>query len=157
VFDSRNIIADLWKEMTLGKIIASAVLIPLLGAMLVWSLGGWPDWVRERADHIRDDWTCRGRAAQAEGDRLSALAEKELKAKDVARAQDLFRDANRHYEKAYACPGFPDAGIRLAVAHCMGFGVQKSQLKARQYVLEIEKNHPTSAGRAGDVRKLCGM
>lgn len=108
-------------------------------------------WVTDHAEIMRDAATCGGRAAMAEGDRLSTQA-----AADVARAQLLFREANVHYAKAYAC-GFPDAGIRLAVAHCMGLGTAKEPSKARQIVLQIEGKHPEKVGRAGDVRKACNL
>jgi hypothetical protein len=108
-------------------------------------------WVTENSSSLRDDWTCGGRAAMAEGDRLSELAGKE-----PARAQRYLTEANAHYLKAYGC-GFPDAGIRLAVSHCMGLGTPKNSLKARQIVLEIEAKYEAKRGRAGDVRKLCGF
>lgn len=108
-------------------------------------------WFRDTAAEVRDDWMCGGRVAMAEGDRLSDLA-----AKEPARAIEHLKTANPFYEKAYGC-GFPDAGIRLAVAHCMGLGVPKDALKARQYILEIEGKFEAKRARAKDARQLCGF
>ena len=108
-------------------------------------------WVSDKGTAMVDAATCGGRAAMMEGDRLSEAA-----SRDVKQAQSLFREANAFYSKAYAC-GFADAGIRLAVGHCMGLGAGKDLPRARQIILDVEGNHPTKAGRAGDARKLCGF
>lgn len=144
-------IAKFRQELTPAKIITAVVLFPILGAIVTGTAASWIDWSVAHAKTAFDDLGCKGRAAMAEGDRLSDLASKE-----PARALDYLKAANPHYEKAYGC-GFPDAGIRLAVAHCMGLGVPKDALKARQYILEIEGKYDAKRGRAADARKACGF
>ena len=131
--------------------IAVGVIVPVLGALA--SGAGKPaiDRARELGDEYRDAYFCGGRDAMTEGDRLSDLA-----AKEPTRAPEHFRAANPFYEKAYGC-GFPDAGIRLAVAHCMGLGTQKDVRKARQYILEVEGKYEAKRARAKDARQLCGF
>ncbi|WP_144083558.1 hypothetical protein [Hyphomicrobium nitrativorans] len=123
----------------------------ILGALI--SGAGKPllSWAEMRADGLRDDWLCGGRAAMAEGDRLTALAERE-----EVRASEFLSEANASYQKAYDC-GFPDAGLRLAVANCLGLGTPKNNHRARQLVLEVEGKYREKAGRASDVRKLCDL
>jgi hypothetical protein len=133
----------MWKKVTLGAIVGGIILEVMKQSLSPWAFASF----HQHYDH----WTCGGRAAMAEGDRLSTQASAE-----VAKAQALFREANVHYAKAYAC-GFPDAGIRLAVAHCMGLGTAKEPSKARQIVLQIEAKHPEKVGRAADVRRACGL
>lgn len=133
------------------RTVVGAVVLTLIGALATGSLGPWIDWGSQKGYALLDAATCKGHAAMAEGDRLSGLAEN-----DLSQSQPLFEQANGHYAKAYSC-GFPDAGIRLAVAHCMGLGTPKNLMSARQLVLEIESSHPNKAGRAADVRKLCGL
>lgn len=108
-------------------------------------------WFTDTASAMRDDWTCKGRQAMAEGDRLSELA-----AKDAGRAQALFREANAHYEKAFAC-GFPDAGIRLAGAHCLGLGTEKEPRRALQLLLQIEDKYPDKKMRIETAKKACNL
>lgn len=134
---------QMWKKVTLGAIVGGVVLEVMTKSLSPWAFAYF--------HHYYDHWTCGGRAAMAEGDRLSTQA-----SADLARAQLLFREANVHYAKAYAC-GFPDAGLRLAVAHCMGLGTAKEPSKARQIVLQIEGKHPEKVNRAGDVRKACNL
>lgn len=135
----------------LAKWLAGTILAAAVGTIATGTLAPWLDWFSERGSVVLDAATCGGRTAMTEGDRLSELA-----AKEPSRAIAYFTEANPHYIKAYGC-GFPDAGIRLAVAHCMGLGVPKEPLKARQYILEVEAKHPSKLGRAKDVRKLCGF
>ena len=135
-----------------AKWAAGTILAAVLTTVFTGTFAPWLNWFAEKGSHVLDAATCGGRAAEAEGDRLSTQA-----AADVTRAQELFREANVHYAKAYACPGFPDAGIRLAVAHCMGLGVPKNLQKARQYINEIEGKHEGKRGRAKEARQLCGL
>ena len=134
---------QMWKKVTLGALVG--------GIILEVTTKSLSPWVYAAAHHYYDDFRCGGRIAMAEGDRLYDLA-----AKEPARAPEHFKAANPYYAKAYGC-GFPDAGIRLAVAHCMGLGTPKDILKARQLVLQIEGKHPEKVGRAGDVRKACNL
>lgn len=143
------------EKLTFANIVVS--FLGLIGtAIMTGAAQPTLSWFTDTAAAVRDDWSCQGRAAENEGDRLSGLTEEHLAAKEMADAKLLFARAITQYEKAYAC-GFPDAGIRLAVLHCTGMGTPKNALKARQYVLEIEAAHPTRSGRTKDVRGLCRM
>lgn len=152
MFGLSNLAGEVRKELTLGRIIASVLILPIIGGVLLWALGGWPDSIKEMADRLRDDWTCAGRLAIVEGDRLTDAASAEPR-----RAGEHLKAAIPHYEKAYHTCGFPDAGIRLAVAHCMGLGVPKNEPKARQYILEVEGRYEAKRPRAKDARQLCGF
>lgn len=88
--------------------ITGALLTTVVGAIATGAFDPWLTAAKERGRLVLDGVTCGGSAAMAEGDRLSELA-----TKDAGRAQALFREANTHYEKAFAC-GFPDAGIRFS-------------------------------------------
>lgn len=92
--------------LTLSGMVGTAVLTGIAQPAL--------SWFTETASSVRDDLICGGRIAEAEGDRLSGLAERALAAKEVTKAQALFRDANSQYEKAYKC-GFPDSGNASAM------------------------------------------
>lgn len=100
-------------------------------------------------DHAYDRVICGGDAAMSHGDKLSELALGPLGPAAAGHAE-----ANPYYVKAYAC-GIPDAGIRLVVAHCMGFGTPKNAQKARQILREIEQKYPHKIHLAGDARKAC--
>lgn len=105
----------------------------------------------DTAHYYWDDYTCRGRAAEEEADRLSLLV-----GKRPTQAYTLFRQAYVKYQEAWSC-GRPDAGLRLAVAHCKGLGTPKDQLKAHGLVNEIEEKYPAKRERMKEVRKECGF
>ena len=132
-----------WKKLTIGAIVG--------GILLEVTTRSLSPWVTSGVGYAYDAVACGGRAAMMEGDRLSEAA-----SQDVTRAQTLFREANSHYAKAYAC-GFPDAGIRLAANYCLGLGAPKDNARALQVILEIEDRHEAKRGRAGDVRRACKL
>ena len=139
----RGFLGELWQRLTLAAVVAAIALelatksvSPMIGAAI--------------ADGY-DRYFCGGAAARLEADRLSRQADA-----DSASAHELFGQANQLYEKAYSC-GFPDAGLRLAFAHCSGLGTPIDQTKARGLVVEIESAHPSLTGRASDVRKACNL
>ncbi len=141
-------------KLTLGKIAAAVLLAAVAAVVTPAAKAAFAPWIHEATDALTtivDSYTCKGIPAMAEGDRLVKLA-----SADPKQAADLFRSANDHYRKAYAC-GYPDAGIRLAVSYCMGLGETKSGPMARQIILDIEAKYPERRGRAGDVRRLCGF
>jgi len=131
-----------------GKLTLATVISGLIIELATQSLS--PVIISAAADTY-DRFVCGGAAAQAEGDRLSKVA-----LQNIDQAQEIFAEANTHYEKAYAC-GFQDAGIRLAFAHCTGLGVPKEPIKARAIVLQIERAHENMAGRDKDLRAACNL
>ena len=136
---------------TVAKWVILAILAAIVGAL---ALGPLQPLVNRSTTYVLDQWdglACGGRAASEAGDRLSEAA-----SNDPEQARTLFQQANEQYAKAYAC-GYPDAGLRLAVSHCMGLGMPKDQRKARSLVLEVESHHPEKIGRANDVRRTCGF
>lgn len=146
------------KPLTKGRLarwalvtIAGALLTTVVGAIATGAFNPWLTWASERGRLVLDGATCGGSAAMAEGDRLSELA-----ARDATHAQDLFRQANGHYEKAYTC-GFPDAGIRLAAAHCLGMGTEKQPRRALQLLLQIEDKYPDKKMRIDTAKKACNL
>jgi hypothetical protein len=138
-------------EFTFRKFLAGAVVFPIFSAMIL------PDAVKETAK----EWTfsaydkvwCEGRAALEEGHKMSRLA-----IGDLAQAQTLFAQANTHYRKAHAC-GIPEAGLRLAMAHCQGLGEPKSVPRGRQLIVDTEtafRDRADIMRWASDVRqKVC--
>lgn len=143
-----TIFSKLKHRLTVGNI-----LLTLLGIVATAALtgAGRPvvQWATEIGDYARDSAFCGGRAAMVEGDRLSDAA-----SRDVKQAQSLFREANVFYSKAYAC-GFADAGVRLAASHCLGLGTEKNEGKAKQLLLEVERDHSDRKVRIDLARKAC--
>jgi hypothetical protein len=131
--------------------IGKEIVVGVIGAVVVGSFSLYLTRMTDFGRDLVDHYTCEGKANLAEGDRLSLLA-----AQNASVAQKHFHQANQHYRVAYNC-GFSDAGLRLAVAHCMGLGEPKDARRARQYVLDVEGKFPEKQRRADDVRKACNL
>lgn len=134
-----------------GRWLLGGAVTAVVGSIATGAFAPQIAWVSERGAAAIDSIWCQGLAAMEEGDRLSEAA-----TKDIAKAQDLFRQANIHYEKAYGC-GFPDAGVRLVAAHCLGLGTDKNESKARQWLLQVEKDHPDRKTRIDFAKKACKL
>lgn len=144
------------KEKThVGKIfwqvLAAVILLPIAGALVTGTLSSWIDCSVESTKAAADSLWCKGNAAMQEGDRLSQLAYANPRERQV-----WFREANQQYRKAYGC-GFPEAGLRLVLAHCAGLGETKNEREARRLIIEVESKHRVPAGRLNDFRKECGF
>jgi hypothetical protein len=140
------------KLRTALKWLLGAMATAIIGALVVGPLQSGVNRSTNAILELWDGAMCGGHAASNEGDRLSELA-----SQDPKQARERFHAANEQYRIAYFKCGLPDAGLRLAVAHCIGLGEPKDVQQARHLVLEIESKFPEKIGRAGDVRRACGF
>lgn len=105
-------------------------------------------------DHWFNEMMCSSEAPAKRADEMTDEAKLALARKDVTRAETLLALSVKDYRASYKC-GNPDAGLRLAVAYCMGMGVPLDRSHGRELILEIEHNFPNKQGRASDARRYC--
>jgi hypothetical protein len=136
-----------WLLGAVGGAIGTAV----IGAIVPSSLISKP--IAAYFTKMQDDLLCGGGAAMSLADQLHDQAV-EMVRKDPVRADAVFKEANDNYRKAYAC-GFPDAGLRLAVAYCLGLGTKEDRGQAHRLILAVESSNVEKSGRASTARRTC--